>query len=542
MFIPNAMIDTLFDYTSILGEHSLCKLPPASLGKEVAIIGGGAAGLLAAHELLKMGVKPIIYEFAPRLGGRLYSRSFLHTDDDIAPFAEMGAMRIPSCSHVFFHYAKQLQLTCSPTFPAPGEIDTLVYYQKKLYQWKPGSPPPGPFAKTRKLWEMFIAPYVNSVHQEWEKGNLDKVKTLWQSYVDLFKNKTLFEVIVDQSQLASPQHIDHFGSLGFGTVGLHPFFQFSFLEILRILINTFFDNHTIIMEGTTQFVERLYQKKVNTGDNKYTSLAEQGSAQLNITVLRIDYNCKTKNPVILYRDQQSNYFEKEFSAVIYTGSTNAAHLLGLSSSTKTGVFLFNELIRDTIKKAPMFYSSKTFICTKNKFWKKLKMPPCILTDEINKNTLFLDYPFTERGVVCLSYTLGLDALKLTAVDPEHRLIIFKRIMEEISSVSNKELFPINNEILTIDWINEKFQNGAFKIAIPGSEEGQQALYYQFQTALTLEEDKGVYLAGDGICWSSGWIEGALTTSLNAVYAVAKRFGAEISGNTPLSQRQDLFNY
>ena len=39
-------------------------------GEEVAIIGAGMAGMTAAYELMKMGLKPVIYE-AGRIGGRL---------------------------------------------------------------------------------------------------------------------------------------------------------------------------------------------------------------------------------------------------------------------------------------------------------------------------------------------------------------------------------------------------------------------------------------------------------------------------------------
>lgn len=111
MFTPNACIDILYNYQPLLfKEQALCKIPVASLGKKVAIIGAGAAGLVAAHELLKMGVKPVIYEASNRIGGRLYSQPFQQLDEDIQPFSELGAMRIPLSSRIFFHYAKKL--TC----------------------------------------------------------------------------------------------------------------------------------------------------------------------------------------------------------------------------------------------------------------------------------------------------------------------------------------------------------------------------------------------------------------------------------------------
>src|SRR5262245_61560916 len=69
----------------------LGKLPAERHGTEVAIIGAGIAGLLTAFELMKLGLKPVVYE-AGRLGGRLRSVPFEGAEGVIA---ELGAMRFP---------------------------------------------------------------------------------------------------------------------------------------------------------------------------------------------------------------------------------------------------------------------------------------------------------------------------------------------------------------------------------------------------------------------------------------------------------------
>src|SRR5947209_3320912 len=107
MFTPTSCIDTLYDYTELLTDGALCKMPKEALGIEVAIIGAGTSGIVIAHELLKMGLKPIIYEATHRMGGRLYSKRFEQIQEDNKPFAEIGAMRIPKSSRIFFHYANK---------------------------------------------------------------------------------------------------------------------------------------------------------------------------------------------------------------------------------------------------------------------------------------------------------------------------------------------------------------------------------------------------------------------------------------------------
>src|SRR5262245_42528244 len=57
----------------------LGRLPSERLGQEVAIIGAGMAGVLAAYELMKLGLRPVVYE-AGRIGGRLRSQAFEAAD------------------------------------------------------------------------------------------------------------------------------------------------------------------------------------------------------------------------------------------------------------------------------------------------------------------------------------------------------------------------------------------------------------------------------------------------------------------------------
>ena len=63
--------DFPFAYDDWLAHPAgLGALPAERLGTEVAIVGAGMAGLTAAYELMKLGLKPVVYE-ASRLGGRL---------------------------------------------------------------------------------------------------------------------------------------------------------------------------------------------------------------------------------------------------------------------------------------------------------------------------------------------------------------------------------------------------------------------------------------------------------------------------------------
>ena len=80
----------------------------------MAVIGAGMAGMVAAYELMKLGLKPVVGTRAERIGGRLRSEPFVPGEPEIA---ELGGMRFPISSRAF-HYVDMFSLTARP-FPNP---------------------------------------------------------------------------------------------------------------------------------------------------------------------------------------------------------------------------------------------------------------------------------------------------------------------------------------------------------------------------------------------------------------------------------------
>ena len=89
--------DFPYAYDDFLAHPAgLGQIPATEHGTEVAVIGGGLSGIVAAYELMKMGLKPVVYE-ADQIGGRLRTVGF----DGLRPGAHRrdGRDALPAVLH-----------------------------------------------------------------------------------------------------------------------------------------------------------------------------------------------------------------------------------------------------------------------------------------------------------------------------------------------------------------------------------------------------------------------------------------------------------
>ncbi len=87
----------------------MSELANTNTSKHITVLGAGVAGLVAAYELEKMGHTVDIMEASNRIGGRIWTHRFGEEKD--APYAELGAMRIPGDHQHTLHYVKEMGLS-----------------------------------------------------------------------------------------------------------------------------------------------------------------------------------------------------------------------------------------------------------------------------------------------------------------------------------------------------------------------------------------------------------------------------------------------
>ena len=117
--------DFPFSYDHYLAHpDGLGSVPPELYGAEVAEVGAGLSGLVTAYELMKLGLRPVVYE-ADQIGGRLRTAGFPSAPGVVA---DLGGMRFPVSGKAFYHYVDLLGLE-TQDFPnplAPATSSTVI--------------------------------------------------------------------------------------------------------------------------------------------------------------------------------------------------------------------------------------------------------------------------------------------------------------------------------------------------------------------------------------------------------------------------------
>jgi tryptophan 2-monooxygenase len=58
------------------------------------------------------------------------------------------------------------------------------------------------------------------------------------------------------------------------------------------------------------------------------------------------------------------------------------------------------------------------------------------------------------------------------------------------------------------------------------------MYSHFMQDAQPTQQKGIFIAGDDVSWTPAWVEGAVQTSLNAVWGILHHFGGSTAAANP----------
>ncbi|MFB9376902.1 flavin monoamine oxidase family protein [Kineococcus gynurae] len=535
MLVP----DFPFPYDDLLASPAgLGSVPADRHGTEVAVVGAGMSGLVTAYELMKLGLRPVIYE-AQEIGGRLRSQQFPGVEGAIA---DLGGMRFPASSKAFQHYLDLLDVETAP-FPnplAPGTPSTVIELGGRKHYAETADDLPDLFAEVSRAWNAALDEGAENeaMTAAIRRRDLAAIKEIWNRSVPRLDEQSFYSfVAASEAFSALPfAHREIFGQVGFGTGGWDTDFPNSILEILRVVHTAADDQHRRILGGAQSVPLRLWRQPVYGvpyhADG--TSLESLHGGATRPGVRRIRRGEDGRFQVL---DRWGT--ERSFESVVVTCQSWL-----LSAGIDTDEDLFSHDLWMAMERSHYMQASKTFVLVDRPFWRDVDadgrhVMSTTLTDRMTRGTYLLDGgtgaddpdAADAPAMICLSYTWNDDALKWLVMPPEERVRLMlhslQKIYPDVDIASH-----VLGEPITVSWEAEKNFMGAFRGNLPGHYRYQRRLFTHFVQDDLPAEHRGIFLAGDDISWTPGWVEGAVTTGLNAVWGVVNHLGGSSASDNP----------
>ena len=524
--------DFPFPYDDWLSHPSgLGSVPENKLGTSVAIVGAGMAGITAAYELMKMGLNPVVYE-SRRFGGRLHSEPFKGAEGVVA---ELGAMRIPQSSTAFNNYLDRYKLETRP-FPNPlaaATPSTVIDLESNPVYVTSADQLPPLLKEVEQAWNEALESdaHLSAMQDAIRRRDVKTIKQIWDELVPVWDDRSFYGFIATSEAFKKRtfQHLEAFGQVGFGTGGWDTDFPNTMLEILRVVYTDCEENQSFIVGGVEQVPRRMWKDQPANIAHwpQGTSLDSLHRGAPRAGVKKIERCSDDKIRIV---DKWGD--AREYDAVLITCQSWA-----ITTNIDCDESLFSPKMWMAMDRTRYMQSAKTFVMVDRPFWKekdpatgrdKMSMT---LTDRLTRGTYFFDLGDDKPGVICLTYSWMGDAMKMLPLSVDKRVELALSSLRKIYPHTDIEKHIIGDPI-TVSWEDDPHFLGAFKGALPGHYRYNRQMYCHFMQDSLPKEQRGVFIAGDDVGWIPGWVEGAVQSSLNAVWGIVHQLGGTTHKDNP----------
>ncbi|MGP7996098.1 MAG: flavin monoamine oxidase family protein [Streptosporangiaceae bacterium] len=508
----------------------LGSIPARHHGVEVAIVGAGISGLVAAYELMRLGVKPVVYE-ASQMGGRLRSQVFEGAEGVVA---ELGGMRFPVSSTSFYHYVDMLGLQTRP-FPNPlteAAGSTVINLEGVTHYARTLDDLPPLFTEVADAWAQALEDvHFSDIQNAIRARDVTTLKSLWNDLVPRWDDRTFYDFVASSKAFSSLSfhHREVFGNVGFGTGGWDSDYPNSMLEIFRVVMTNCDEDQRLVVGGVEQVPRGIWRYPASETAHWLpgTSLASLHSGAPRAGVARI---ARDGDGRLMVTDAWGH--TRRYAAVLVTCQSWL-----LTTQIECDEGLFSPKVWTALDRTRYMQSSKTFVMVDRPFWKDTDprtgrdVMSMTLTDRLTRGTYLFDNGDNQPGVICLTYSWMSDALKMLPepVDRRVRLALnaLNKIYPDVDIASH-----IIGDPITVSWEADRHFLGAFKGALPGHYRYNQRMYGHFMQDRLPPEQQGIFIAGDDVSWTPAWVEGAVQTSLNAVWGIMHHLGGQTHPENP----------
>lgn len=460
--------------------------------KRVIVIGAGAAGLVAAFELLRQGHEPIVLEAQQRVGGRIYTFR-----DDFAPelYAEAGAMRIPRVHNLTIEYCRLFGLKLRPFLMDSPNAFVHFGGQRLTHAEAARNPERLPFdlAETErgKTWLQLWEDATREITSQYDSGG-----EAWGEIVAKYDAYSLREFLEERG--FSEAAIEMYGLFSFREQNMNTAVVEQFFEI----IGHAFEDMQAVVGGTDLLTNAFYQR-----------ISEHVRFGAEVTAL----NQSADSVTVHYRNRAGRFSVNGDYAICTLP-------LPVLSNIEVQPALSRHK-RQAIRELRYNASTKILFQVRRRFWEQAGygiVGGATVTDLPIRRIVYPSYsdPDNPRGVLLASYTWGQDALRWGSLSRSDRI---EQALEDVAKIHPeiREEFEVG---ASHAWFSDPYAGGAFAQFEPG-----QAT--RLQPHIVKPEGR-IHFAGEHCSLYHAWIQGALESGIRAAREIHEAPAAERVSASP----------
>lgn len=472
------------------------QLGAATNGASVVILGAGVAGLIAAHELRRVGYKVTILEYNNRVGGRAWS---LHGGDkytelggfvqeckfDPGLYLNPGPWRIPYHHRAYLHYAREFGVKME-TFT--GLNGNALLHDTQAFDGKPQR-----YRHIRSDYNGQITELLskavnqNGLNDMVNKETLELLLESLRSWGALDKNFRYTPASASSQRGFSQEP----GALADGIPG-QP------IKLDDILTSRLWETLSLPLAyeyGPTMFQPAGGMDMLPKAIGKTLSDLVTFNARVN-KIIQSDTGVN-----VTYQDQANHNVEKTVQADWCICTIPFSILSQIEHN-------FSDKMEAGIAAVPYAPSYKAGIQFKRRFWEE--------DEAIYGGITFTDLPIGQisypscdyfskgKGVVLASYLFGINAITFSSLTPEERL---QKTLAEVAKIHPQATKEFDNG-MSVAWHRSPFSLGCYGLWTPETREKH------FKNVSQM--DRRVVLAGEHISYIPAWQEGAILSAMEAI--------------------------
>jgi tryptophan 2-monooxygenase len=470
-FTASMPVDHMFDYGGFLEATNRVygALPPeAAEHSRVCVVGGGVAGIVAADGLNRLGVSVTVFEQADHIGGRLMtvrlaphaqttSGGDASSERSVSPTPmEMGGMRFaPFPGNSFYRLIQLYGLRTEP-FPNPGGpgVKTMFLIGNELFDDispEPSSSGAGgaPLSANMQLMQKVRADYMTAMRPLLDPimkarahADTTRLRELCEAAVRRFDHNTfqggLDDLLREQGIAWGTEEWDLFGGIGIGVGGYDGYYTTGFLEEFRFLVDRRLEDHVFLPDGASSVLHAIVDDGRSLPGGR-RSLREQGAVRCGIEVERVIKTASGTYEVTSLAKASGKRTTETFTEVLFAAGPSEAIRLGLTSPQPGSLPLMPDGLAKAMRRSNLVGATKLAVKVPIDAFEGLDIPSNIQSTQPFQQVYVLPAtPGATSRVIFLSYQLGDNAAKTTALSAEEQFDVFVRIIKNTALATSQD--------------------------------------------------------------------------------------------------------